>query len=195
MSREKKTLTPTDLGFLVTELMETYFKEIVDAGFTAEMEDKLDDVEVKNVDWKSIVEDFYGPLEKELEVADKAIEKVKIEDELTDEVCELCGKPMAVKHGRFGEFLACSGYPECKNTKPRVKKIDVKCPKCGKDIVARKSKTGKLFYGCSGYPECNQLFWNKPVSQKCPKCGALMMEKKTKTSNLVCSNSECGYKE
>ncbi|WP_130863494.1 type I DNA topoisomerase [Bacilliculturomica massiliensis] len=195
VSREKKTLTPTDLGFLVTELMETYFKEIVDAGFTAEMEDKLDDVEVKNVDWKSIVEDFYGPLEKELEVADKAIEKVKIEDELTDEVCELCGKPMAVKHGRFGEFLACSGYPECKNTKPRVKKIDVKCPKCGKDIVARKSKTGKLFYGCSGYPECNQLFWNKPVSQKCPKCGALMMEKKTKTSNLVCSNSECGYKE
>lgn len=195
VTREKKMLKPTDLGFVVTELMETYFKEIVDAGFTAEMEDKLDDVEVKNVDWKSIVEDFYAPLEKELEVADKAIEKVKIEDELTDELCELCGKPMAVKHGRFGEFLACSGYPDCKNTKPRVKKIDVKCPKCGKDIVARKSKTGKLFYGCSGYPDCNQLFWNKPVNQKCPKCGALMTEKKTKTSTLVCSNSECGYKE
>lgn len=195
VNREKKVLKPTDLGFVVTELMENYFKEIVDAGFTAEMEDKLDDVEVKNVDWKSIVEDFYGPLEKELEVADKAIEKVKIEDELTDEICEICGKPMAVKHGRFGEFLACSGYPDCKNTKPRVQKIDVKCPKCNKDIVARKSKTGKLFYGCSGYPDCNQLFWNKPVNEKCPKCGAPMMEKKTKTSTLVCSNSECGYKE
>lgn len=195
VNREKKTLKPTDLGFVVTELMETYFKEIVDAGFTAEMEDKLDQVEVENLDWKTIVEDFYDPLEKELEVADQAIEKLKIEDELTDQLCEICGKPMAIKHGRFGEFLACSGYPECKNTKPIMQKIDVKCPKCGKDIVARKSKTGKLFYGCSGYPECNQLFWNKPLNKACPQCGSLMMEKKAKTSSMVCSNSECGYKE
>lgn len=195
VTREKKMLHPTELGFVVTDLMETYFKEIVDAGFTAEMEDKLDDVEIKNVDWKTIVEDFYAPLEKELEAADKAIEKVVIEDEPTDEVCELCGKPMVIKHGRFGEFMACSGYPECRNTKPIVQKTDVKCPKCGRDIVVRRSKKGKIFYGCSGYPECNQLYWNKPVNRQCPKCGALMTEKKTKGGSLQCSNSECGYKE
>lgn len=195
ITREKKVLLPTDLGFVVTELMETYFKEIVDAGFTAEMEDKLDSVEVDNVNWKDIVSEFYATLKQELEIADNTIEKMIVEDELTDEICELCGKQMAVKHGRFGEFLACSGYPDCKNTKPRLRKIDIACPKCGKDIVARKSKSGKLFFGCSGYPECNQLYWNKPVETKCPKCGSLLTEKKTKTSNLVCSNQECGYKE
>jgi len=195
ITREKKMLKPTDLGFIVTDLMETYFKEIVDAGFTADMEDKLDDIEVKNTEWKSIVADFYKILEQELKVADDAIEKVVIEDELTDEICELCGKQMAIKHGRFGEFLACSGYPDCKNTKPIVNKIDVKCPNCGKDIIARKSKKGRVFYGCSGYPECNKLFWNKPVDKKCPKCESLLMEKKTKTTSYMCSNPECGYKE
>ena len=195
VKREKKMLAPTELGFLVTELMEQYFKEIVDVGFTADMEDKLDDVEIKNTDWKTIVADFYGTLKEELEVADKEIPQIKMEDELTDEVCELCGRPMAVKHGRFGEFLACSGYPECKNTKARVQKIEVKCPRCGKDIVVRKSKTGKLFYGCSGYPECNQMYWNKPVQKECPQCGSLLTEKKTKTGSLACSNPECGYKE
>ena len=195
VTREKKMLKPTDLGFIVTELMETYFKEIVDAGFTADLEDKLDDIEVKNIEWKTIVGDFYEILEQELKVADDAIEKATIEDELTDELCEVCGKQMAIKHGRFGEFLACSGYPECKNTKPIVSKIDVKCPDCGKDIVARKSKKGRVFYGCSGYPECSKLYWNKPVDRKCPKCSALLMEKKTKTSSYMCSNPECGYKE
>ncbi len=195
ITREKKMLKPTDLGFIVTDLMETYFKEIVDAGFTAGMEDKLDDIEVKNTEWKAIVGDFYKILAEELEVADEAIEKVTIEDELTDELCEVCGKPMAIKHGRFGEFLACSGYPECKNTKPIVSKIDVKCPDCGKDIIARKSKKGRVFYGCSGYPDCNRLYWNKPVDKKCPNCSALLMEKKTKTSTYMCSNPECGYKE
>ncbi|MBE6031970.1 MAG: type I DNA topoisomerase [Clostridiales bacterium] len=193
--REKKSLSPTELGFVVTELMESYFKKIVDAGFTADMEDKLDDVEIKNIDWKDIVEDFYGDLAKDLEVADAAIEKVKLEDELTDELCEICGKPMAIKHGRFGEFLACSGYPECKNTKARVVKVDVKCPTCGSDLVARRSKTGKMFYGCSGYPNCKQVYWNKPVDKECPVCGALLTERRTKNSNLVCSNSECTYKE
>jgi len=195
ITREKKMLKPTELGFIVTELMETYFREIVDVGFTAEMEDKLDDIEIKNTEWKSIVSDFYKILEQELKVADEAIEKVTIEDELTDELCEICGRQMAIKHGRFGEFLACSGYPECKNTKPIVSKIDVKCPDCGKDIIARKSKKGRVFYGCSGYPECNKLYWNKPVDKKCPKCEALLMEKKTKTSSYMCSNPECGYKE
>lgn len=195
VTREKKSLVPTELGFLVTGLMEEYFKEIVDANFTAAMEDKLDDVEIKDLEWKRVIRDFYGPFEKELEVADNAIEKVTVEDQPTGETCELCGKPMVLKMGRFGEFIACSGYPECKNTKPIVKTIDVKCPKCGKDIVARKSKKGKLFYGCSGYPDCDQSFWYKPVNKKCPKCGALLIEKKTKAGNLACSNAECDYKE
>ena len=195
VTREKKSLVPTELGFLVTGLMEEYFKEIVDVNFTAGMEDKLDDVEIKDLEWKKIIRDFYGPFEKELEVADHAIEKVTVEDQPTGETCELCGKPMVLKTGRFGEFIACSGYPECKNTKPIVKTIDVKCPKCGKDIVARKSKKGKLFYGCSGYPDCDQSYWYKPVDKKCPKCGALLIEKKTKAGNLACSNAECDYKE
>lgn len=195
ITREKKMLMPTELGFIVTELMESYFKEIVDVGFTADMEERLDDIEVKNTEWRSIVGDFYKILEQELKIADEAIEKVTLEDVLTDELCEVCGKPMAIKHGRFGEFLACSGYPECKNTKPIVSKTDVKCPDCGKDIVARKSKKGRVFYGCSGYPECNKLYWNKPVDKKCPNCSSLLMEKKTKTSSYLCSNPECGYKE
>ncbi|MDR2771113.1 MAG: type I DNA topoisomerase [Clostridiales Family XIII bacterium] len=195
ITREKKTLCPTELGFVVTELMETYFKEIVDTGFTAGMEDKLDDIEVKNTDWKAIVGEFYDILKDELRTADAEIEKVKLEDEVTDEICELCGRHLVKKFGRFGEFLACSGYPECKNTKPIVNKIDVKCPQCGRDIVARKSKKGRVFYGCSGYPECNRIFWNKPVEKQCPHCGSLMTEKKTKSSNLLCSNAECGYKE
>ncbi len=195
VSREKKTLKPTDLGFVVTELMENYFKEIVDAGFTAGMEDKLDDIEVKGLPWRNVVGDFYSVLEKELKIADEAIEKVKVEDQLTDQLCELCGKPMAIKHGRFGEFLACSGYPDCKNTKPLVKKLDVKCPSCGKDLVIRRSKGGKNFYGCSGYPDCNQVYWYKPVDKTCPKCGALLMEKKGKGYELSCSNSQCDYRE
>ena len=195
VKREKKTLVPTELGFLVTGMMEEYFKEIVDVNFTAEMEDKLDDVEIKDVEWKSIIREFYGPFEKELEFADQAIEKVVIEDQPTGELCELCGKPMVLKAGRFGDFIACSGYPECKNTKPIVKTIGVSCPKCGKDIVARKSKRGKLFYGCSGYPDCDQSYWYKPVDKKCPQCGELLVEKKSKNGTLACSNAECKYKE
>ena len=193
--RQKKTLLPTDLGFLVIDMMEEYFKEIVDTGFTAEMEDKLDDVEVKDLDWKDIIRDFYGTLEKELKVADEAIEKVQIEEQITDEVCELCGKPMAIKSGRFGEFLACTGYPECKNTKAIVQTIDVKCPDCGGDIVVKRGKSGKVFYGCSNYPDCKKAFWYKPTNQKCPQCGSLLLERKTKSSHLVCSNDQCGYKE
>lgn len=193
--REKKTLIPTELGFIVTELMEKYFKEIVDVGFTAEMEGKLDDIELKNLDWHEVVAKFYEPLSKELKIADSEIEKVKLEDVPAGEDCELCGKPMIIKTGRFGDFIACSGYPECKNTKPIVKKIGVKCPVCGGDIVVKKSKRGKMFYGCSGYPKCNQVFWNKPVDKKCPECGSILLESKSKQNKYVCSNSECGYKE
>ena len=195
ISREKKVLVPTDLGFLVTDLMEQYFKEIVDAGFTADMEDKLDDIEAKDLNWKQVVRDFYGPLKEELDVADKAIEKVQLEDRLSGDVCELCGKPMAIKTGRFGEFLACTGYPECKNTKAIVKTINVKCPDCGGDIVAKRGRSGKIFYGCSNYPECSRAFWYKPVNRKCPQCGELLLEKHTKNTKYVCSNDKCGYKE
>lgn len=195
VGREKKALKPTELGFLVNDLMEEYFKDIVDAGFTANMENRLDDVEVGSQKWKDLISEFYGPFKKELDVADRAIEKIVVEDVPTGELCELCGKPMVVKAGRFGDFIACSGYPECKNTKPIIKTIGVKCPNCGKDIVARKSKRGRIFYGCSGYPECKTVFWNKPTDKRCPECNSILLEKKTKNKNFVCSNEKCGYTE
>ena len=193
--KEKKAIKPTDLGFLVNDMMEEHFKDIVDVNFTAAMEDSLDDIEMNKREWKKVVGDFYGPFSEELKKADSVIEKVKLEDQPTGEICELCGKPLVIKTGRFGDFIACSGYPECKNTKPIIKSIGVKCPNCGKDIVARKSKKGRLFYGCSGYPNCNMVFWNKPVDKLCPKCGNLLTEKKTKKKELVCSNPDCGYTE
>ncbi|MDD6154731.1 MAG: type I DNA topoisomerase [Eubacteriales bacterium] len=195
VKREKRTLFPTELGETVDNLMKQYFKDIVDVNFTAGMEDQLDKIELTGNDWKGVISDFYGPFEKELKVADDAIEKVQIEDRPTDEVCEICGRPMVIKTGRFGDFLACSGYPECKNTKPIVKKVGVKCPNCGKDIVERKSKRGRIFYGCSGYPECSTVFWYRPVDKKCPKCGSLLLKHKTKDAELQCSNPECDYKE
>lgn len=194
--RSKKTLIPTELGITVTDLLKEYFKDILDVDFTANMEDQLDDVEIGSVKWKDVIKNFYKGFEKELEVANKEIEKIEQKVILTDEICEKCGKPMAIKNGRFGEFLACTGYPECKNTKAIVKKIDVKCPKCGiGDIVARKSRRGKLFYGCSEYPECDQVFWYKPTNKKCPLCGSLLFHHKLKNSTLSCSNNECKYKE
>ena len=195
ISKDKKSLVPTELGFIVTDMMVQYFKEIVDVGFTAQMEDDLDDIEIKGVNWKEVVGSFYGTLKEELEIADKEIEKVEFEAELTGETCELCGKPMAVKYGRFGSFAACTGYPECKNTKPLVQSTGVKCPKCGKEIVVRRSKKGRVFYGCSGYPACDQSYWNKPINKECPKCGQLLVEKKGKDSKYACSNNECDHIE
>lgn len=195
ITRQKKTLMPTELGFLVTGMIEEYFKEIADTGFTADMEDKLDEVELEALNWKKVVREFYATLKDELEIADKAIEKVQMEDSITDEICELCGKPMVIKSGRFGEFMACSGYPECKNTKAIVEKIGVKCPDCGSDIVAKRGRSGKLFYGCSNYPECKRAFWYKPTDRKCPECGSLLLERNSKNAKYVCSDDKCGYKE
>lgn len=195
INRNKKTLEPTELGFIVIRLLEEYFKEIVDAGFTADMEDKLDDIEALEVDWKQVIRDFYGPFKKELEIADKAIEKMEVKDQLSGDVCELCGKPMAIKSGRFGEFLACTGYPDCKNTKAIVKTIGVKCPDCGGNIVAKRGRTGKIFYGCSNYPECNRAFWYKPTEKKCPKCGEVLLERHSKNIKYSCSSDKCDYKE
>ena len=196
VERDKKSLIPTDLGFVVTELMEKYFEGIVNVGFTADLEDKLDEVEAEGRDWRGIVSEFYDVLKEELKTADAEIEKITIEDEPTDEICELCGKPMVIKQGRFGKFIACSGYPDCRNTKPIVVKVDgVSCPSCGKDIIMRRSKKGKVFYGCSGYPECRQVFWYKPVDKKCPKCGSLLVERKGKGTQYACSNPECSYRD
>jgi DNA topoisomerase-1 len=197
VKKEKKTLVPTDLGFVVTDMMEEYFKEIVDAGFTAGMEEKLDNIESTevNADWRKVVADFYGPLEKELKIADEKIEKVKLEDTLTGEMCELCGKPLAIKHGRFGDFIACTGFPECRNTKKIQVTIGVKCPDCGKDIIVKKGKRGRTFYGCSGYPECNKVYWYKPTEKKCPKCGELLVQHAVKDTKLECPREGCGYKE
>ncbi len=195
IKKDRKSLLPTELGFVVNDLMTQYFKEIVDAGFTAFMENQLDDVELSKTNWKDIVREFHGPFAKELEVADKEIAKVEVEDQLTGELCELCGKPMAIKTGRFGSFIACTGYPECKNTKPIINKIDVKCPQCGNDIIVRRSKKGKMFYGCNGYPDCNQVFWYKPVNEHCPQCNSLLVERKGKGHDYVCSNEQCGYKK
>lgn len=196
VTREKKRLVPTELGNLVNDLMSEYFNKIVDVRFTASMEDLLDSVELNGRDWHEIISAFYKEFEKDLIHADESIEKFVIEDEPTGEFCPECGKPLVKKHGRFGEFIACSGYPECKTTMAVVKKLDVKCPECGKDLVERKSKKGKVFYGCSGYPECSQVYWDKPVERKCPECGSLMTEKRTKSSHVLkCTNSECAYTE
>ena len=192
----KKNLCPTDLGFTVVNLLAEYFKEIVDTGFTAEMENKLDEVGVTIEDWKDILREFYVDFEKELKIAEEEIEKIEEVEEITDIQCELCGKYMVKKHGRFGEFLACSGYPECTNTKPIVNSTGVSCPKCNGEILERKSRRGKIFYGCSNYPECDQSYWDKPVNEKCPDCGSLLTEKETKRfKGLVCPNKECGYKK
>lgn len=191
---EKKSLVPTKLGFDVTEILSEYFSDIVDVEFTGEMEDRLDEVAGNSEAWQTVIGDFYSGFSKELEVAEKEVEKKEREVVLSDEVCELCGRPMAIKESRFGQFLACTGYPECKSTKPIINTIGVKCPACGKDIIQRRGrKTGKVFYGCSGYPECRTSYWDRPTGEFCPKCGAMLVETKGKKSKIKCSDPECGY--
>ncbi|MFT8347886.1 type I DNA topoisomerase [Clostridium saccharoperbutylacetonicum] len=195
--REKKNLVPTELGGIVNNIVSEYFKQIVDIDFTADMEKKLDDVEDGNENWTKIVEEFFSPLKVAIEKAEKEISKVVIEDKVSDVKCEKCGRMMVIKRGRFGEFLACPGYPECKNAKPIVEELDVPCPECGKAIVAKKSKKGKKFFGCVGYPECKFVSWYEPVKEKCPKCNSYMVLKysKTKGKFVQCSNTECDYTE
>lgn len=195
--REKKNLIPTELGEIVNNIMEEYFKQIVDIDFTADMEKKLDDVEEGHDEWTKIVGEFFSPLKAAIEKAEKEISKVVIEDKVSDVKCEKCGRMMVIKRGRFGEFLACPGYPECKNAKPIVEELEVPCPECGKPIVAKKSKKGKKFFGCTGYPECKFVSWHEPVKEKCPKCNSYMVLKysKSKGTFIECANSECGYKE
>ncbi|MDR5586903.1 MULTISPECIES: type I DNA topoisomerase [Clostridium] len=193
--REKKNLIPTELGFIVNNIVSEYFTQIVDADFTADMEKKLDNVEEGSESWTKIVEEFFTPLKVAIEKAEKEISKVVIEDKVSDVKCDKCGRMMVIKRGRYGEFLACPGYPECKNAKPIVEELDVPCPECGKTIVVKKSKRGKKFFGCSGYPECTFVSWYEPVKEKCPKCDSYMVLKysKTKGKYIKCSNGECDY--
>ena len=190
--KEDKNLYMTELGEVVNSMMKRAFPSIVDPAFTAQLEGLLDGVAEGNVKWKTVIENFYPDLDEAVSQAELDLEKVKIADEETDEVCENCGRHMVIKYGPHGKFLACPGFPECHNTKPYYEKIGVACPKCGKDIVVRKTKKGRKYYGCMGNPECDFMSWQKPSDKKCPRCGKMMLEKGNK---LVCEDRECGYME
>ncbi|MGP3777459.1 type I DNA topoisomerase [Halanaerobium saccharolyticum] len=197
VEKEGRYFKPTELGETVTELLTEYFPDVTDVEFTAELEKRLDEIEKGNEEWKKILRDFYEPFYERLENARENMESVQIVEE-TDEVCDECGSPMVVKYGRYGKFLACSSYPECKNTKPYLIKTGVDCPECEDgEIIERTSKKGRTFYGCSNYPDCNFMSWNKPVKKPCPKCGSLMVEKTTKAKgkHYKCTNKECGHTE
>lgn len=194
VSREKKNLIPTELGFIVNNIMSDYFKQIVDVDFTADMERKLDYIEEGSEEWKGVVGEFFTPLKVAIDKAEKEISKVVIEDKVSDVPCDKCGRMMVIKRGRYGTFLACPGYPECHNAKPIVEELEVPCPKCGGKILAKRSKKGKKFFGCSNYPNCDFVSWNEPIKEACSKCGSYMTAKysKTKGKYAVCSNAECG---
>ena len=196
VSREKKRLFPTELGIMVTEMMEKYFSRIVDTEFTAIMEEKLDEVEEGKQDWKQILREFYPEFESTLSVAEKEIEKVEVKDDISDVPCDKCGTLMVYKMGRFGRFLACPNFPECRNTMPILKYIDAPCPQCGKRLLEKTSRKNRRFYGCEGYPECDFVSWDKPVDEKCPKCGHYMIEKKNNKGETIhlCTNESCRYK-
>lgn len=192
--REKKQLVPTELGFIVTQLMKDNFEDIVDVKFTADMESKLDLIKDGEQEWTEVIREFYGPFEESVEKASATIEKVVVPDEVSDVQCEKCGAMMVYKMGRFGKFLACPNFPECRNTKAIVEKIDVPCPKCGAALIKRKSKRGKPFYGCERYPECDFVSWDKPAKDKCPQCGSLMVNKIGQHgAYTMCTNKECGF--
>ena len=192
VAKEQKNLYITELGEVVNSIMKKSFTSIVDVNFTAYMEGLLDRVEDGSVKWKTVVENFYPDLHEAVEAAEKELEEIKIEDEVTEVICEECGRNMVVKYGPHGKFLACPGFPACRNTKPYLEKIGVPCPKCGADVVGRKTKKGRRYFGCSSYPDCDFMSWQKPSAKKCPQCGGAMVEKGNK---LVCMDEQCGYVE
>jgi DNA topoisomerase-1 len=189
VTKESKNLYVTELGEVVNNMMKEAFPTIVDANFTANMEALLDSVEEGSVKWKTIVANFYPDLDEAVKQAEKELPEVTIADEESEEICENCGRHMVIKYGPHGRFLACPGFPECRNTKPYFEKTGVPCPKCGKDIVLKMTRKGRRYYGCIGYPECDFMTWDKPSKEKCPKCGGLMLEK---GSRLVCADKNCG---
>ena len=192
---ENKSFRPTELGEIVTDILNEFFKDVINEEFTAEMEEKLDEIEEGKLEWKAVIREFYEGFQKELEVAEKEMSEIELVEEVTDVPCEKCGRFMVVKFGRYGKFLACPGYPECKNAKPIVTDLGIDCPKCEGQVVERKSKKGRKFYGCSNYPECDFISWNKPIKEKCPKCQGVLTEKGSKKGTVVeCMNEECDYK-
>ena len=192
ITKENKNLYVTEIGEVVNSIMKESFPTIVDEHFTANMESLLDSVAEGTVPWKNVVANFYPDLEKAVQAAEEELEKITIEDEVTDEICEVCGRNMVIKYGPHGKFLACPGFPDCRNTKPYYEKIGVACPKCGKDVVIKMTKKGRRYYGCIDYPECDFMSWGRPVDKKCPRCGGYMVEKGNK---LACADEHCGYTE
>ncbi len=198
VSKEKKRLFPTELGEMVTGMMEQYFSPIVDIDFTADMENRLDEVEEEKLPWKQVIREFYPSFAEMLGVAEKEIEKVEIKDEVSDVTCDKCGAKMVYKMGRYGRFLACPNFPECRNAKPIVTYIDTPCPKCGARLMEKMStRTKRRFYGCERFPECDFVSWEKPLADKCPKCGSYMIEKRSRKGEVLhlCANESCRYRE
>lgn len=194
--RENKQFYPTELGVIVVELLKKHFPDVINIEFTADMEEKLDQIAEGEEEWAGVLKDFYEPFSKTLEQAEEQIGKVKVADEVSDEICEHCGKNMVIKLGRYGKFLACPGFPDCRNTKPLLEPTGVKCPKCEGEMVLRRSKKGRKFYGCSRYPQCEFVTWDTPTNEKCPHCGDMMIEKnsRNKGKNLQCVNQDCPSK-
>ncbi len=189
---------PTELGCIVNDMLVKHFPDVMDVKFTANIESRLDEIEEGKTEWVPVLRDFYGPFTEELDKAHQNAEEVKIEPEMTDEVCPNCGKPMVIRDGRFGKFMACSGYPECKTTQKIQKKTNIKCPICGEgDIIEKTSKKKKAFYGCSRYPDCNFVSWTLPVGRNCPECGKPLVENRFRgqLSGVKCSNTDCKYRE
>jgi len=195
VERDGKQLKPTSLGEVTNELMSEHFDKIVDVKFTANMEKSLDDIESGKIGWVKTLQKFYKEFDSELGTAEKEMEgkRVKVPDEATDEVCEVCGKPMVIKIGRFGKFMACSGFPDCKNTKRIVQETGGDCPFCGKRVLLKKSKKGKKYYGCENNPECSFMTWDIPTEEKCPRCGSTLFQKGGKNGILICHKQDCGY--
>lgn len=193
--KEAKMLYPTELGEVVNDVMKMYFPDIVDIDFTAHMEDNLDQVELGKQEWKKIIRDFYPDFSKAVSDAQEKLSKVEIKDEVTDVICDKCGRNMVVKYGKYGKFLACPGFPECQNAKPFFEDAGVSCPQCGGKVQIKKTKKGRKYFGCENNPECDFMSWNKPTGEKCPQCGSYMVEKGTKNPKIVCSNVQCGYIE
>ncbi len=197
VSREEKRFVPTELGRIVVDLLKEYFPQVIDVEFTASMENQLDEVEEGKMPWSEVIGEFYGPFSATLTAAEEAIGPMEIPEEISDVPCDKCGRLMVVKYGRYGKFLACPGFPECKSTKPYLESTGVRCPKCGGDIVERKSKKGRKFYGCANYPACDFVVWQRPVPRYCPECGHFMVQKKSKElgPHLACANESCTYTE
>jgi DNA topoisomerase-1 len=195
--KQEKVLKPTELGFIVIEILKNFFPEIIDVDFTAQLEDRLDKVEAGELSRLKVLSDFFTPFNVRLNVAREEMEKIELQDEETEEVCPLCGKKLVKKHGRFGKFLACPGFPECRYTAQVKINTGVKCPLCEGDIIERRSRKGKKFYGCSNYPACKFVSWDKPLEKICPKCGYFMVESTFRGTSrgLRCGNKECGYQE